>query len=714
MFKYIALLLGFVISVEAAPTNGLNGGTVSPFFPSGILTNVNIVTTNGAGNTNVGVVNGTISTVTLNLNGIVNTNYLTNSSISIKNVSTNATPVADTTTQGVYVDLSYNTTGLLNTVNCLFSNKLMSIQYFGDSTGEDTLLGYYNWLMNNSSNGVQPGSPFLGNSISTIQWTPTPTGNNDRSYYWVPNGGYTLSAGSVGITSNNLNFNFFFPNVTRFQVWWYGAATNTGTMTISNSVGPIGTNAEVWTNIGSIVGTQGVGLQCTNYDLGGLQAPTKVKMTILGGQFCMPGSGWGLYNQTGGQGVGAVMADMHASGLTLLDWLNMGSNNIACLLTNIKATQIIYQQTKPIADFAVGYPGYISYVNSTNFTHADNILMGAQTSSAPGDPPRSAAQVLAIRGYAVSNNLIFLDNYTPFSVWTNLMNAGLTNADTSGVHLNGGGQQSDWNIFATKLDVQGVWEHCGQYQPKASKNIAIPGGQFAVWGQPYPVSSPSQVGMAYGSSIAQAYINLTNGLCSVISDTAGGRATFIKGVGGIYFTTTGTQFGGNVSGNFFPSGGLYIGDGVFGTHKNTDPGLNNVVVEGNQTNWGGLTVAGVIAGNGSGVTNVTALHFSPTIVSTNFTANVTNTNTSSFPQYVWCNETITTVASVGATGFNLITTGTGAVTNYGTEGTTALSIAMPSTNVTISAWISPSGTYEFSNFTTVGTATLKQGQIIQY
>lgn len=559
-------------------------------------------------------------------------------SMAVANISTNATPVADTTTQGVYVDLSYNTTGLLNTVNCLFSNKLMSIQYFGDSTGEDTLPGYYNWLMNNSSNGVQPGSPFLGNSISAIQWTPTPTGNNDRSYYWVPNGGYTLSAGSVGITSNNLNFSFFFPNVTRFQVWWYGAATNTGTMTISNS-----TDGVTWVNCGSIVGTQGTGLQCTNYAL--TLGTYQVKMTILGGQFCMPGAGWGLYNQTGGQGVGAVISDMHASGLTLLDWLNMGSNNIACLLTNIKATQIIYQQTKPIADFAVGYPGYISYVNSTNFTHADNILMGAQISSAPGDPPRSAAQVLAIRGYAVSNNLIFLDNYTPFSVWTNLMNAGLTNADTSGVHLNGGGQQSDWNIFATKLDVQGVWEHCGQYQPKASKNIAIPGGQFAVWGQPYPASNPSQVGMAYGSSIAQAYINLTNGLCSVISDTAGGRATFIKGVGGIYFTTTGTQFGGNVSGNFFPSGGLYIGDGIFGTHRNTDPGLNNVVVEGHLTNWGG------ISGMLSNTITPTAISFPATTVPW--------TNTLGFTVEVYINNSTVTGTAIKKNGTTIFSSVTG-------------------------------------------------------
>lgn len=128
---------------------------------------------------------------------------------------------------------------------------------------------------------------------------------------------------------------------------------------------------------------------------------------------------------------------------------------------------------------------------------------------------------------------------------------------------------------------------------------------------------------------------------------------------------------------------------------------------------GGVFAQPLTIGAGTSLSGTT-VHSSPTITATTFTANVTNTNTSGYPQYVWCNEVVTSVASVGATGFNLITTGTGATTNYGTEGTTAFSIAMPSTNVTLSAWVANGGTYEFSNFTTVGTATLKPGQVIQY
>ena len=45
MFKYLLSLL--LISNASALTNGLNGGTVSPFLPSGILTNVAVIDTNG-------------------------------------------------------------------------------------------------------------------------------------------------------------------------------------------------------------------------------------------------------------------------------------------------------------------------------------------------------------------------------------------------------------------------------------------------------------------------------------------------------------------------------------------------------------------------------------------------------------------------------------------------------------------------------------------
>lgn len=108
------------------------------------------------------------------------------------------------------------------------------------------------------------------------------------------------------------------------------------------------------------------------------------------------------------------------------------------------------------------------------------------------------------------------------------------------------------------------------------------------------------------------------------------------------------------------------------------------------------------------------VHSTLTIVATNFTSNVKYTNTSGYPWYVSENVANISVASLGVTGHWLVITNVAATTNYATEGTTALSIAMPSTNSILSGYVPNNAVMVFTNVSTVGTSTLTNGQFVQY
>ena len=546
---------------------------------------------------------GPVAGISASTNGsviaIVQTNLPDPTVTSIYTPPTNSTPTTNATAIGSYADLTYNPGGFGHLSKALYTGANPSFVFFGDSTGADILPGMFSWLTAYTPAGFQLGAPFIGNAWSYFVFSSTVTFYSDYTYFWVPNGSVSLSPGTNGIyggpSGGGATGQYIQGN--RIQLFYYSSSTN-GVATLSNSVDNVN-----WTYMGTITETSGTPegtLQCTNFPV--TLAGYTSKLTCISGTFRMPGSGFGIYNTN--PAAGALIADLHAPGYVLSGWLLPGSNNLCCLLTNLNPTVTFYQQTKPISGYNL-YQNYFAYMNNTNIVQCDNVLGSAQIGTSAGDPSLSAYQTLDTRGWAITNNAVFWDNYTPFSVRSNIVALG-DNADTV-IHLNAQGQAWAWQNFNQQVRFDQIYTSATNFYTHVGAFLANNNGAATNSSLVSPLLYPvnfSALAPVQPFGLASGYNGLTFASTPTLTNWAFGYGESqdqlaIHGKGGIVFGsgTGGVQFGyGFRYGYLWPDGGWSFEDLVNSGDGNNDPGgpgnvrMINLTVLGGVSNTPGTSI----------------------------------------------------------------------------------------------------------------------------
>jgi hypothetical protein len=505
--------------------------------------------------------------------------------------------------QPLNVDLSYNTGGLAHLVSCLSSNGNPVFDFDGDSTGLYVFGGLFNWLNSNTVAGVQIGAPLMGFGEGFFDFT------SSAQYYLEPawwgngiaNNAYYISAGTNGFyschgyNSGKPPTNAVLANLFQF---WYFAGPGYGTATLSLS-----SNRTTWTPYVIDETLPATGLQVTNISLP-LQ-PWSCGISNVTGQFKMLWPGVGLINTNPGSG--ALMYAFSQGGATMGQLLGMGSNNMACWLTNSNPTVIINQQTKPVGSLSV-FPQYFGFVTNTALCSCDNIIIPSEISSnqPPSiiDPPLTSVMAYTMRQYAVQNGATLVDCYTPMNNWNLLNSLGYT---IGSPHLSGAGIQYAWSIFSHEINLEAYWNAAGLWQPSWAgtngggvtgnyipnlngwgTNLSVKGG-FHWESTPYG-NSGLDLGLigTYYSTLWMGYgpgspTNSTNFLLNAYVNTVGGRAIgqmVLNGADMLNFKVGGIE-GAEFYGNGSSLPGLELGTQV------GNPGVNNVVFRNNHVGFSG-------------------------------------------------------------------------------------------------------------------------------
>lgn len=299
------------VSAEAL-TNGLNGGTFAPFYPSGIITNVSV--NNGASNI-LGAVTNNIAYITVtNLtatatNIILNGNQLTNSTnitIKVGAVMTNVVLISNTIASNILASSGLFTNGVTNLGNVVISSNLTTggtntaLYFVGNGGGLTNIQGV------GSSNSIANNNG-IGTNIVLI--TPTITLVNGAAGIGITGSGFelfdnslslwlgtgargTLPNGTTAVGDNSLfslNTNIAGPN-TVFGQSVLSSLSSGGDNTV---VGRLGGNAYIGAESDdTIFGDNVSGVTGENHVMR-LGTPTTVTAYVAGQ---VTGNGFGLTN----------------------------------------------------------------------------------------------------------------------------------------------------------------------------------------------------------------------------------------------------------------------------------------------------------------------------------------------------------------------------------------------------------------------------------
>jgi len=387
---------------------------------------------NGSGLTNLQAANlsGIVPPSSLGLDA---NSFTTNSSGQI--IATNA-------------DLSVNLGTLPNLEKALRSNSPPSFLWFGDSTGAYLLASLQTWLQNYSSNHAVQLTSFC--SAACPWWVSNsspPAAFSDSRYYWYPYIMGVIGPGTNSIwgagggpltyaTGNQINV-CMCASVTNGSA---GIYTNTG-----NGWGFLGLLNE------ATLGKEGQ-LFITNFavPLAGYQ----VKISGLSGNFPILGVGCIQTNCNI-----PIFYDMHAPGVTLQGWTNMGQS-IGVILSNINPALVVEEQVKPISTYN-DYTNFAWWM-SNDAPNADVVLISSYADSTDGDGDVADYTYnlsLYERNVAITNHWPFVDVWTPMGSWSNIVANGF-NLDTV-VHLNARGQDFLSQIVIQKLNLPAIWQAAG-------------------------------------------------------------------------------------------------------------------------------------------------------------------------------------------------------------------------------------------------------------
>jgi hypothetical protein len=489
------------------------------------------------------------------------------------------------------VDMSVNLGNLPNLTRALASNVPPRFLWFGDSTGNYVLPSFQTWLQNYSSNhAIQFGGPYWGGPY----WGPM--GNesfeSQLNYFWTQNGSRAISAGTNIICGGPAFYYCPYALGNEVQVWMEASASNG---IINLSYGP---DLVHWTNLGTLneaaLGAEGL-FVVTNFSVP--LGKYALNMTCTSGTFRWVGIGVIQTNSTV-----PIFYDMHAPGVALPGWTNMGTN-IGIILSNVNPCVTFYEQTKALN----------TYNNYTNFAwwmsnfapNSDVVLISSYEDSS--DPPNGPVagdnyqRNVFAQAVAISNHWPFVDVMTPLGPWSNIVAEGL-NLDSI-VHLNTQGQNVLSQIVMQKLNFAGIWQEAGQ----ASSPMNFE-GDLTITSTDYPNSGTQFGALApYFSAISFNSDNpnwASAGQWSLAAYTASGYWTYLKGYNGILFESGSAD----TYGKLWQDGGWSLMDNNADPHGGVDPGGPGVLLVNTTTNYNLSYAGNGFASGATGVTKNIAAH----------------------------------------------------------------------------------------------------------
>lgn len=329
-------------------------------------------------------------------------------------------------------------------------NRAAHIMFLGDSTGGDSANAIISMFSSNYLYGISPVLEFQGLSgyfpssrtLGFFQSNAVP--DYVGSVFVVSNG----SQGTFGITLTQ-------PQVGNSIRFTYIATNTTGTILIYTSPS---TASNTWTLIDTTDTTTGpAGIRVTNI---ALASTTNIYLKVSNS---VPGTEgrsyfiWPQIRSTTGRKV--EFLDSHVGGITLGNFMAMGTNNIAQLLTNFAPDIIFYQQKKSVA--SMDYWTNVAVMFNTFATNSDVVVIQSYPSATSESDPANGSQfqLPVQRDVAKSNNWVFIDMVTPFP-WTNVVQRfGLNDGD--GIHLNGQGVAILGSMVAQQLNLPQMIANAG-------------------------------------------------------------------------------------------------------------------------------------------------------------------------------------------------------------------------------------------------------------
>ena len=337
------------------------------------------------------------------------------------------------------------------------ANKSVRFMFVGDSTGADSIPGIYNLFASNYLFGVSPLVEFAGPSgyfpgngngfVSGITTATTPGVS-----WW----------GNTMVISNGANFNVTFGIRNSFpalgnQIRFTYQATNTTGTAIIQTAPAVSSNT--WTTVATVDSTTGpTGLRVTNIALASVtNVYLRISNSVPGteGRFIFV---WPQIRDTTSRAV--EFLDGHVGGNVLAQFMAMGTNAIATLLTNFAPDVIFYQQKKSVA--SMDYWTNVAVMFKTFATNSDVVVIqsyGSADQSAEADPANGSIFQLPVqRDVAKSNNWVFIDTVTPFP-WTNVIERFGFNLDA--IHLNGAGQLALGGMVTEQLNLPQMLANSG-------------------------------------------------------------------------------------------------------------------------------------------------------------------------------------------------------------------------------------------------------------
>ena len=354
----------------------------------------------------------------------------------ISNAVSSAMLQAATNLLALKPDLSINTANLPHFQRALMANRPVRVLWLGDSIGDNSAEAVANLFEDYSLDGLSRGAPFVyGNRFySTLSIIESVPGS-----WWIPGAVCALTNSDSNIWGGPFFGGYVSADTLQF---WYLAAPTNGIATLATS-----TDTTTWTTRAVVDESVGAtGLAVTNIALP--PGNYAVRISAAGRvQYLHPS----LIDSTS---LGAHMSVCNAFGRTLGDFLAMGTNNIAILLTNLNPDLIFYEEKKDVWT-RTNWPA-VAALFRTYAPGADVCLMPGQISNTFVDYPTpnptnsSYAVALVDRTIASTNGWAFVDDYTPLSDWPGVVVANGFNADTV-VHLNGTGKMFAGSIVVRRL-----------------------------------------------------------------------------------------------------------------------------------------------------------------------------------------------------------------------------------------------------------------------
>ena len=315
------------------------------------------------------------------------------------------------------LSLSLNTESLPGLQRAALRTTPFRFMWIGDSIAGETMRSVGRLFESFSAGGLDRGAPFLG-----YPWVwgalGGPAGQEQGPEYWSV---IFLLTNTATLTWAGPAFGGNLHGDT-LQVWYIGRPT-CGTFLAEVSAD----NGGTWTPVGTVDTSLQSGLTITNFSL-----PVNdytLRLTSQGG-----GSEdrvrvvWATILDS--KSKGARLSDCQASGLTLDEFVRMGTNNIMTLFTNLRPDILFCQQFKA-PEVRSNWPAIKALLNAA-VPDAQICLISSHPTQF--DPPGTLMELnLLDHNIAATNGWAFVDVFTPCGSYDNVRSNGWSD---DGIHFN--------------------------------------------------------------------------------------------------------------------------------------------------------------------------------------------------------------------------------------------------------------------------------------